>query len=72
MGMCQRPASYQPEKTRQPQMRDNDHHAKKKRQYIEIDGPIGFFRRDRSDRHHQRRAGKRNAGPIQPEPGNAA
>jgi hypothetical protein len=38
---------------------------------IEVDRAIGLLRRDCADRHHQRRAAKRNAGAIEAEPGNA-
>jgi hypothetical protein len=72
MSVFQSPTRYQPEEARQPQMRHYDHHAEQERERVEIDSAIGLVGRDRANRHHQRRAGERNAGAIQPEPGDAA
>jgi len=52
-------------------VRHHDHHAEQERERVEVDRAIGFIRRDCADRHHQRRASERNAGAVEPEPGNA-
>ena len=70
--MGQRPARHQPKKPRQPQVRNDDHHAKQECERVEVDRAISLLRRNCADRHHQRRASERNAGAIKPEPGNAS
>lgn len=48
-------------------MCDDDHHAKKECERVEVDRPIGFLWRDCANRHHQRRTGERDAGAIEPQ-----
>ena len=39
-------------------------HAEKERECLKVHRAISLFRRDGTDRHHQRRTGERNAGAI--------
>ena len=50
----------------------HNHHAEQERESVEVDRAVGFFGRDRADRHHQRRTGQRDAGPIKAETRDAA
>ena len=54
------------EKPRDPQLRDNDHHAQQKRDGVEIDGLEGLLEAQSPERDHQACADKRDAGTIDP------
>jgi hypothetical protein len=54
------------EKPRDPQLRDNDHHAQQKRDGVEIDGFEGFLEAQSPERDHQACADKRDAGTVDP------
>jgi hypothetical protein len=54
------------EKPRDPQLRDNDHHAQQKRDGVEIDGFEGFSEAQSPERDHQACADERDANTIDP------
>src|ERR1700731_2741693 len=54
------------EKPRDPQLRDNDHHAQQKRDGVEIDGFEGFFEAQSPERDQQACPNERDVGAIDP------
>ena len=53
-------------------MRDYDHHAKQKRDRIEINGAKGFLEAQGTNRDHRGAAEKGNPRAVEPQTGNAA
>jgi hypothetical protein len=68
-GAGEHPAIDEAEKTRKPQIGDDDHHPEQQDDRVEIDRLGSLFERESTGGYHQAPADERGAGPVEPESG---
>ena len=64
MGMLEHPLARPGEESREPQIRDHDHHAEQQHDGVQVDRAVGLIQRQNVGSDHQARADDRRAGAV--------